>query len=330
MKKTLFFLLPIMLFVSSCTDVKTTEAVQNQNGTLTFNLINLPVLDDSLVLAAWILNDAGKVVHKFGKLSPSGNAFSGSFPLTLNAYQQNTNNQFVCISIEHRDSTLNDTTTSNLFLMVSKIRTNSSELNLVPKDPAAIAFGSDFDDQKYLGSDTSSALPPSFKTAKGVYTVFTPTNTAANTNSGIWFLNYLSAGVYGTGLRLPELPAGWVYKGWVKVHGKYLPTGEFKLAAGNDAQNLYIGANPMPGFPGEDFLQNDTLGVAYPIDLASQEVIITVEPNGSNRYNKSKPFPLVLLKGTIPSPVSNTTSYPLENNYVNFPSGTAVYKIDLY
>lgn len=330
MKKTLFFLLPIILLFTSCTDVKTTETIQDQNGTLTFNLTNLPALDDSLVLAAWIINDAGKVIHKFGKLTTSGNSFTGSFPLSLNAYQQNTNSQFVCVSIEDRDSTLNDTTTSNVFLLISKIRTNTSQLSVVPKNPVGIAFGSDFDDQKYLGEDPSESVPPSFKTAKGVFTVFTPTGANVNTNSGVWFLNYKSAGVYETGLRLPELPSGWTYKGWVKVNGKYLPIGEFKLAAGNDAQNLYIGPNPMPAFPGEDFLQNDTLGVTYPIDLAGQEVMISLEPNGFNGYNKSKPFPLFLLTGSVPNPVSNTTSSPLQNNFINFPSGSAVYKVNIY
>lgn len=332
MKKILFFLVPIVFILISCKDTKSTETVTSPRGTFTLQLSNLPVLDDSLVLAAWILDDAGKIIHKFGKLSyPSGStSFVGSFPLTLSDFQANTKNQFVCISIEDRDSTLNDTTTSNLFLMISKIRTNSSELTVVPKNPVGVAFGSDFDDQKYLGADPSESVPPSFKTAKGVYTVFTPTNANANTNSGIWFLNYKSAGVYETGLRLPELPTGWTYKGWVKVNGKYLPTGEFKLVTGNDAQNLYVGTNPMPAFPGEDFLLNDTLGVAYPIDLAGQEVMITVEPNGFNGYNKSKPFPLVLLKGTIPSPVSNSTSTSLQNNFTNFPSGSAVYKINIY
>ena len=330
MKKTLFFLLPIFLLFASCADVKTTEAIQNQNGTLTFNLSNLPALDDSLVLAAWIINDAGKVIHKFGKLTTSGSSFTGSFPLSLNDYQQNTNNQFVCVSIEDRDSTLNDTTTSNVFLLISKIRTNEAQLSVVPKNPVGIAFGSDFDDQKYLGTDTSSVVPPSFYTAKGVYTIFTPTGANVNTNSGIWFLNYKSADVYETGLRLPELPSGWTYKGWVKVNGKYLPTGEFKLAAGNDAQNLYVGTNPMPAYPGEDFLQSDTLGVTYPIDLAGQEVVISVEPNGFNGYNKNKPFPLFILTGSIPGSVSNTTSTSLQNNFTNFPSGSAVYKINIY
>ncbi|MDP1995463.1 MAG: hypothetical protein Q8K40_09495, partial [Ignavibacteria bacterium] len=181
MKKTLFFLLPIFLLFASCADVKTTEAIQNQNGTLTFNLSNLPALDDSLVLAAWIINDAGKVIHKFGKLTTSGSSFTGSFTLSLNDYQQNTNNQFVCVSIEDRDSTLNDTTTSNVFLLISKIRTNEAQLSVVPKNPVGIAFGSDFDDQKYLGDDPSDAVPPSFKTAKGVYTVFTPTGANVNT-----------------------------------------------------------------------------------------------------------------------------------------------------
>ncbi|MFA4923702.1 MAG: hypothetical protein WC557_05875 [Ignavibacteriaceae bacterium] len=327
MKKLLFFLLPTLLILTSCTDVKTTETVPSQNGTLTLNLSNLPALDDTQVLAAWIIDDAGKVVHKFGKLSLSGNSFTGSFPLTLNAYQQNTNNQFVCISIEDRDAPLNDTTTSNLFLLVSKIRTNSSQLTVVPKNPVGVTFGSDFDDQKYLGADTSSAVPPSFITAKGLYTVFTPTGANANTNSGIWLLNYKSAGVYETGLRLPELPTGWTYKGWVKVNGKYLSVGEFKVASGNDAQNPSVGANPMPKFPGEDFLQNDTLGVAYPIDLAGQEVMISVEPTG---FAKKKPFPLYLLKGVIPTSVTNTTSYILENNFKNFPSGSAVYEISIY
>lgn len=330
MKKTLFFLLPMILLFASCADVKTTEPVQNQNGTLTFNLTNLPALDDSLVLAAWIINDAGKVIHKFGKLTTSGSSFTGSFPLSLNDYQQNTNSQFVCVSIEDRDSTLNDTTTSNVFLLISKIRTNSSQLSVVPKNPVGITFGSDFDDQKYLSSDTSEAVPPSFQTAKGLYTVFSPTDSNAHPNSGIWFLNYKSAGTYETGLRLPELPSGWTYKGWVKVSGSYLSIGEFKLAAGNDGQNPYVGSNPMPGYPGEDFLQNQPAGFVFPLNLAGYEVMISVEPNGFNGYNKSKPFPLVLLKGTVPSPVSNTTSPSLENNFINFPSGSAVYKINLY
>lgn len=332
MKKLLFFLVPIALILMSCKDTKSTETITSPSGTFTLQLINLPALDDSLVLAAWIVDDAGKIIHKFGKLSyPAGStSFTGSFPLTLSDFQANTKNQFVCISIEDRDSTLNDSTSSNVFLLISKIRNNEAQLSVVPKNPVGIAFGSDFDDQKYLGDDPSEAVPPSFKTAKGVYTIFTPTGTDPNTNSGIWFLNYKSAGVYETGLRLPELPSGWIYKGWVKVNGKYLPTGEFKLAAGNDAQNLYVGTNPMPAFPGEDFLQNDTLGVTYPIDLAGQEVMISVEPNGFNGYNKNKPFPLFILSGSVPGSVSNTTSTSLQNNFTNFPSGSAVYKINIY
>ena len=332
MKKILFFLVPILLILNSCKDAKSTETVPSPSGTFTLQLSNLPALDDSLVLAAWILDDAGKVIHSFGKLSyPEGSAsFVGSFPLTLSDFQANTKNQFVCVSIEDRDSTLNDSTTSNVFLLISKIRTNEAQLSVVPKNPVGIAFGSYFDDQKYLGNDPSEAVPPSFYTAKGVYTVFTPTGTDANTNSGVWFLNYKNAGDYETGLRLPELPTGWTYKGWVKVNGKYLPTGEFKLAAGNDAQNLYVGTNPMPAFPGEDFLQYDTLGVAYPIDLAGQEVMISVEPIGFNGYNKNKPFPLFILTGSVPGSVSNTTSTSLQNNFTNFPSGSAVYKINIY
>jgi hypothetical protein len=316
----------------SCKDTKSTETITSPSGTFTLQLSNLPALDDSLVLAAWILDDAGKIVHSFGKLSyPIGaTSFIGSFPLTLSDFQANTKNQFVCISVEDRDSTLNDTTSSNVFLLISKMRMNEAQLSVVPKNPVGIAFGSDFDDQKYLGTDTASAVPPSFITATGKYTVFTPTGVNPNTNSGIWFLNYKSADVYETGLRLPELPSGWVYKGWVKVNGKYLPTGEFKLAAGNDAQNLYVGTKPMPAFPGEDFLQHDTLGVAYPIDLAGQEVMISVEPNGFNGYNKSKPFPLFLLKAIIPTSVTNTTSISLQNNYSSFPTGTATYKVNIY
>ena len=332
MKKILFFLVPIVFILISCKDTKSTETVTSPNGTFTLQLSNLPALDDSLVLAAWILDDAGKIIHKFGKLSyPLGStSFVGSFPLTLSDFQANTKNQFVCISIEDRDSTLNDTTSSNVFLLISKIRTNEAQLSVVPKNPVGIAFGSDFDDQKYLSDDTSAAVPPSFKTAKGLYTVFSPTDSNANPNSGIWFLNYKSAGTYETGLRLPELPSGWTYKGWVKVNGKYLSIGEFKLAVGNDGQNPFVGVNAMPAYPGEDFLQNAPSGFTFPLDLAGQEVIITVEPNGFNGYNKSKPFPLILLKGIIPSPVSNTTSPSLENNFSNFPSGSAVYKINLY
>jgi len=332
MKKLLFLLLPLILLLASCKDVKTTETLPSPNGTFTLQLSNLPALPDSLVLAAWIMDETGRVIHKFGKLDyPSGaTSFTGNFQVTLSEFQQNTLNQFVCISVEDKDSLLTDSTSSNVFILISKIRNNSSNLTVVPKKISDVAFGSDFDDQKYVGSDTSAAIPPSFKTAKGVYTVFTPTGVDANTNSGVWFLNYKSDGVYETGLRIPELPAGWAYKGWVKVNGTYLPVGEFTLAAGNDAQNLYVGTKPMPAFPGEDFIQNAPSGISFPLNLAGQEVMISLEPIGFNGYNKNEPFPLILFHGAIPTPVSNTASTILQNTSSSFPTGTAVYNINLY
>jgi len=304
-------------------------------GTLTLQISNVPALDDSLVLAAWIIDETGKIVHKFGKLTyPNGaTSYTGSFPLSLSDYQENTKNQFVCVSIEYRDSTLSDTATSNTFLLISKIRNNSSSLSVVPKKLTDLLFGSDFDDQKYVGTDTSSAVPPSFTTATGKYTVFTPTDINPNTSNGIWFLNYVSAGTYTKALRIPELPSGWTYKGWVNIDGKYLSLGEFTTASGNDAQNPFVGANALPGYPGEDFIQNAPAGFTFPLDLSGKQVLISLEPTGFAGYDHSKPFPLYFFKGTIPSSLISAPSaavQPLTNNADTFPKGTAVYSVNVY
>lgn len=116
----------------------------------------------------------------------------------------------------------------------------------------------------------------------GQYVLNTPTDDSINDmnpEAGIWFLASYSDLPPQPVLELPDLPAGWVWEGWVRTQGRTLSTGRFVDAVGEDSRCFYCGPDEVPGFPGEDFVADLPDGVdSVNLQDGSSEGLITLEP----------------------------------------------------
>jgi DNA-binding beta-propeller fold protein YncE len=127
------------------------------------------------------------------------------------------------------------------------------------------------------------------RSASGSFILQTPTTAAqGDYRQGIWYLNPAAG---SPSLRLPMLPSGWIYEGWVVGAGGPVSTGRFRTATGADSDGAgpTAGPSPAPAFPGQDF-------ITPPVDLVGQLAVITVEPVPDN---SSAPFFLKPLAATI-------------------------------
>ena len=167
----------------------------------------------------------------------------------------------------------------------------------------------------------SNAIGVNFGTASGGYILATPTDGGMNTNekSGIWFIDSTS-GMPMPGLKLPMLPGGWNYEGWVIFDGMPLTSGKFTMPNMADFMAPFSGPAMGPPFPGEDYLQSALQGLTFPTDLSGRGVVITVEPDPDD---SEEPFRLAPLGGTVPSPAADHTFYTLQNQADMLPSGQA-------
>ena len=120
------------------------------------------------------------------------------------------------------------------------------------------------------------------------------------------------------GLHLPELPAGWLYEGWVEISGQALTTGRFFEVFGHDFDSPHNGPLPVPAVPGEDYILNAPEGLAFPTDIRGGRIFISVEPYPDD---DPKPFSISPLLGTIPTQGGYRITYRLENVYRQLPSG---------
>lgn len=166
----------------------------------------------------------------------------------------------------------------------------------------------------------AAALGTDFISSTGGYILATPTDGGMTTdeNSGVWFLDPSGP---SAGLTLPTLPAGWKYEGWAVVNGTPVSTGTFTSATGADDAAPYSGATAGPGFPGEDLLMNAPGGLNFPLDLAGETIVVSVEPFPDNSVT---PFTLKPLVGMVPAAATDHTLYNMNNNASNTnPTGTA-------
>jgi hypothetical protein len=164
------------------------------------------------------------------------------------------------------------------------------------------------------------ALSDSFGNASGKYILATPTDSdGTNETSGIWFLDLTSGGP-AQGLRLPTLPAGWAYEGWVVISGKPVTTGRFVNPAASDLAAPYSGSQSAPPFPGEDFLRNAPIGLTFPADIRGGIAVISIEPDPDDSPG---PFTLKPLVEQILAAARDHFTYDLNNKAGGFPTGTA-------
>lgn len=180
---------------------------------------------------------------------------------------------------------------------------------------------------KYLVGDfsgssatLSTAIIADFSAVAGKYVLATPSDNSTNTmnnESGIWFM--MPEEPATAGLTLPALAAGWKYEGWIVSDGTPITTGTFSTVDIADDAAPYSGAEGTPGFPGEDFLENDPAGVTFPLDLRGKTAVISVEPYPDN---SAAPFTLKPLVGTVGQDTAPTLHTMNDNVIGSFPTGS--------
>jgi hypothetical protein len=118
--------------------------------------------------------------------------------------------------------------------------------------------------------------------------------------------------------KLPTLPSGWAYEGWIVTIAGPISTGTFAAFDAVDNGNPFIGIanNAGPPIPGEDFFNTAPTGQTFPLDLRGTTVVISIEPVPDNFPS---PFLLKPLIGTIATDAA--TVHTISANAV--PSGTA-------
>lgn len=160
----------------------------------------------------------------------------------------------------------------------------------------------------------ASALGTDFTDASGEFLLQTPTSEEPSDYSlGIWFLN---PGSGAATLELPELPAGWVYEGWIVGDDGPLSTGRFATPREADSDGKGPAAGPLgaPGKPGQDFIDPA-------LDLVSLTAVVTVEPEPDN---DPAPFVLKPLVTATIADVPPPDLQALDNNAAaTNPSGAA-------
>lgn len=167
----------------------------------------------------------------------------------------------------------------------------------------------DFDgNTALLLSEHNAALGLKFSDAAGIFILGIPTSNNPNDSykSGIWF----------TSLTLPELPAGWIYEGWVVGPDGPVSTGTFSNPSSGDSDSggPTAGSSSAPQLPGQDFLNP-------PLDLTSgYSVMISIEPVPDN-----SPSPFIFMPLINPEilDAGDHVDQFFINNINDFPTGTA-------
>lgn len=199
--------------------------------------------------------------------------------------------------------------------------------NANPRNPVVIPFleGRISGDRAVLSFVEAHALAA----ARGSFMLATPTdnNSLINERSGVWFGNvYQNTSL----LNLPQPTAGWVYEGWAVIGGRTLTTGRFQRADQKDRFSGFSDTKASsPDFPGEDFLNDPPVavfpGLAFPVDLSSQTIMITLEPESAGADpSGAGQFPAPILSANVPRLAEAGKVYELENMAESLPQATVV------
>lgn len=276
--------------IMSCN--KTTDI--QETGNLELNITGLEDLGANYAYEGWIVVDGTPQSAGIFTVDASGTPSATSFDLNKEDLEKAT---AYILTIE--PSPDNDPNPTAVHILAGDFSGNSASLT----------------------TEDSRALGTNFTTATGKYILTTPTDgNTQDENSGVWFIDN-SSGSAMAGLNLPTLPMGWQYEGWAVIDGKPVTTGKFLSATAADESAPYSGtAVSGPAFPGEDFLQNAPSGLTFPTDLASQKIVISVEPSPDN---SPAPFLLKPLAGDVPASATSQVVYSLMNNAAaSNPTGT--------
>lgn len=265
-----------VFIVTSCTkDDETNETTE-----ITLSVSGLPDLGNFYSYEGWLVYD--NTAYSTGKFGVSSDSGSASF--VVDAGQLNKATDFV-VSIEP-----------------------SPDPNFDPSVVHILA-GTFIGKSCELTPEHELAIGSTFSNAAGKYILATPTNGADSEElSGVWWLDPSGP---SKSLVLPELNTGWIYEGWTIINGNPVSTGKFDAPSMADNSDPYSAQLEAPSFPGEDFLLNAPIGLAFPTDLSGQQVVISVEPYPDI---SSSPFFIKPLIGNIPDGVTDHILYSMTNN----------------
>ncbi|MGB5943081.1 MAG: hypothetical protein WBG71_09385 [Leeuwenhoekiella sp.] len=294
-KQASLFSLLILMILAGCSK---DDDGGSPTAELTLNIIGLERLasDSSYEYEAWIVVDGdNKSLGRFTTIS-----FPKTF--TVNADMLENASEFK-LSIELGNDP--SSAISESVLLSGMFRGNSADLNI----------------SESIGNFTQAP-----NIASGKYVLYTPTdNDPDNNQNGIYFYDPQAD---EAGLKLPILPEGWKYEGWVVIptnQGEVmLSTGTFRNPDNKDDFAPYsASANQLPSnfYPGEDFLNMSILGqfgINSTPDLRNKDIFISIEPSPDNKA--SEPFvlrPLTSESGSELFPITNSMNL----NTASFPSG---------
>ena len=234
-----------VLCVKTTVDVWCGIAEHNTDAKLELSFVTLPALGDDYLYEGWMITADGPVTS--GRFTVSGDEGSHTFVI---------------------DRALADASTLFVLTIEPKFGDNPA-----PSD-THIAAGPFVNGVAQLTTVHGAALGTDFLDSNGGFILETPT-TAGNAedyDQGVWFLE--PAAGPGAGLRLPELPAGWAYEGWVVGEEGPISTGTFvdPASADRDGAGPTAGPDGAPPFPGQDFIDPA-------MSLIGQTVVISVEPD---------------------------------------------------
>ena len=297
MKKRTFIsliaLVATAIVLSACNPVAKTSVLELQAS-------SLPALENGAHYEGWAIVDGkplstGKFNIKNGSIVSLAGNMVKQFKLDFDISAASK----IVITIEPKGDT--DSKPAATHILAGSVVNAESSLTI--SDPAA------------LGND--------FTTAAGKYILATPTTkTKTDENSGIWFLDIDKNGPK-VGLRLPTLPAGWVYEGWTVINGMPVSSGKFTKVDAIDDSAIYSNpANSGPPFPGEAYVLNAPKGLSFPTNIAGGKAVISIEPEMDD---SPKPFALKPLVGDIPANATDHKPYAMGQN-LNFPTISAVIK----
>ncbi len=156
-----------------------------------------------------------------------------------------------------------------------------------------------------LTVDHMAALGTDFCMAAGSYILAAPSGGGSAPYVQRHLVARPDAGPDAT-LELPELPAGWVYEGWVVGDDGPISTGRFTSVSGADSDGTGPDAGPehAPPFPGQDF-------VDPAMDLRGCVAVISVEPEPDNSMG---PFTLKPLMDRVIDDVGEGVLQPMSRN----------------
>lgn len=227
---------------------------------LELSFADLPVLGDDYLYEGWIITAEGPVTT--GRFVVTGTEDSHTFSIDRALADAGT---LFVLTIEPKFDDLPEP--SDTHILAGPFEGGVAQLSMAH----AAAIGTDF-----LG-------------ASGGFLLQTPTTAdiAEDYDQGIWFID--PAAGPGPGLRLPELPAGWHYEGWVVGDDGPVSTGTFvdPSMADRDGAGASSGPDGSPPFPGQDYIDPA-------MKIPGTTVVLSVEPEPDD---SAKPFFIKPLRG---------------------------------